>query len=194
VAVLALVALAGSAPAIYPAALVINTASVAALILLLGFWLQRFAGSTAALAGTFGLALFPPLWAAAASGLETPVTLLLQVVIVTGTLSFARDPHGTSIRSVIIASVLSVLNRPDGFIIPFFAVIVIFACAGRRPALRLLSAIVAGIAAITAWRLALLRRFLERMQENQQVRLHRECTPKSRKILMALDSLYRMTE
>jgi hypothetical protein len=42
--------------------------------------------------------------------------------------------------------------------------------------------------------LALLRRFLERMQENQQVRLHRECTPKSRKILMALDSLYRMTE
>src|SRR3954465_7076138 len=35
--------------------------------------------------------------------------------------------------------------------------------------------------------LALLRRFLERMQENQQVRLHRECTPKSRKILMALD-------
>ena len=38
--------------------------------------------------------------------------------------------------------------------------------------------------------LALLRHFLERMQENQQVRLHRECTPKSRKILMALDSLF----
>jgi hypothetical protein len=42
--------------------------------------------------------------------------------------------------------------------------------------------------------LSLIRRFLERMQENQQVRLHRECTPTSRKILMALDSLYRMTE
>jgi hypothetical protein len=35
---------------------------------------------------------------------------------------------------------------------------------------------------------------LERMQENQQVRLHREFTPKDRKILMTLDSLYRMTE
>jgi hypothetical protein len=32
------------------------------------------------------------------------------------------------------------------------------------------------------------------MQENQQVRLHREFTPTSRKILMALDSLYRMSE
>ena len=42
--------------------------------------------------------------------------------------------------------------------------------------------------------LTLLRRFLERMQENQQVRLHREFTPASRKILMALDSLYRVTE
>ena len=42
--------------------------------------------------------------------------------------------------------------------------------------------------------LALLRRFLERMQENQHVRLHREFTPTNRKILMALDSLYRVTE
>jgi len=35
---------------------------------------------------------------------------------------------------------------------------------------------------------------LERMQENQHVRLHREFTPTNRKILMALDSLYRVTE
>jgi hypothetical protein len=43
-------------------------------------------------------------------------------------------------------------------------------------------------------KLALLRPTLERMQENQHARLHRECTPTKRKILMALDSLYRMTE
>jgi hypothetical protein len=43
-------------------------------------------------------------------------------------------------------------------------------------------------------KLTLLRHTLERMQENQHARLHREGTPTKRKILMALDSLYRMTE
>jgi hypothetical protein len=42
--------------------------------------------------------------------------------------------------------------------------------------------------------LALLRHTLERMQENQHPRLHREFTPTKRKILISLDSLYRMTE
>ena len=42
--------------------------------------------------------------------------------------------------------------------------------------------------------LTLLRHTLERMQENQHARLHRECTPTKRKILMVLDSLYRVTE
>src|SRR5687767_10150226 len=41
--------------------------------------------------------------------------------------------------------------------------------------------------------LALLRHTLERMQENQHARLHRECTPTKRKILIAWDSLYRVT-
>jgi hypothetical protein len=35
---------------------------------------------------------------------------------------------------------------------------------------------------------------LERMQENQHARLHRECTPTKRKILMTLNSLYRVAE
>ena len=153
VAVLTLVALAGSGSALYPAALVINTAALVGLILLLGFWLRRSAGPVAAIAGTLGVALFPPLWAAVASGLETPVVLLLQTIIVIGTLSLARDPDGSAIRAVITAAILSILIRPDGFIIPIFAAMVIFACGGRRPALRLLAAIVIGVAALTAWRL-----------------------------------------
>ena len=42
--------------------------------------------------------------------------------------------------------------------------------------------------------LALLRHTLERMQENQHARLHRQGTPMKRKMLMELDSLYRVTE
>jgi hypothetical protein len=51
-----------------------------------------------------------------------------------------------------------------------------------------------GAVAFKFYSLALLRHTLERMQENQHARLHRDYTPTKRKILVALDSLYRVTE
>jgi hypothetical protein len=158
VAALALVALASSGAALYPAALIINTVALVGLILFLGSWIRRNAGPLAALVGTTGVALFPPLWAAAASGLETPVVLLLQSIIVAGTLSLSRSPaipsESRSWHLVAGASLLSILIRPDGFIIPVLAGLVVFASGERRIAVRLFAVIATGVAVMTVWRLA----------------------------------------
>jgi hypothetical protein len=154
VALLVPAAMAGSGAAIYPAALALNTAALAALVLLLGLWLWRRAGTEAAVAATLGIALFPPLWAAVASGMETPLVLLLQSLIIITTLSLAADPDGRAGRWLQAAAVLSVLMRPDGFIFPLLSALVLFACGIRRSALRLLAAVVFMVAALTAWRLA----------------------------------------
>jgi hypothetical protein len=154
VALLVPVAVAGSGAAIYPAALALNTAALAALVLLLGLWLRRRAGTGAAVAATLGVALFPPLWAAVASGMETPLVLLLQSLIVILTVSLVADPDGAAGRWLLAAAVLSVLMRPDGFVFPLLSAWVLLACGIRRPALRLLAAVVLMVAALTAWRLA----------------------------------------
>jgi arabinofuranosyltransferase len=158
VAVLTLVALAGSASALYPAALIVNTFALVGLILFLGVWLRRHAGPTAAFVGTIGLSLFPPLWAAVASGLETPVVVLLQSMIVIGALTLSLRTGELSEKHwrhlVIVASVLSILIRPDGFIIPVLAALIILASGGRRTALRLLAIITAAMTVLTVWRLA----------------------------------------
>jgi hypothetical protein len=158
VAVLTLVALAGSATALYPAALIINTFALVGLILFLGVWLRRHAGPTAAFVGTLGLSLFPPMWAAVASGLETPVVVLLQSMVVAGTLTSSLRTGEPSEKRwehlVVISSVLSILIRPDGFIIPVLAALVILAGGQRRTAFRLLTFIATTMAVLTVWRLA----------------------------------------
>lgn len=158
VAILTLVALIGSGSALYPAALIINTAALVGLILFVGSWMRSDAGTVPALVGTTGIALLPPMWAAVASGLETPVVVLLQAIVVAGTLSLARNrivPRNNRWRHTVgIASLLLIVIRPDGFIIPVLAAIVIFASGDWRAAGRILTIIFAGIAAITLWRLA----------------------------------------
>jgi len=132
------------------------------LILFLGSWMRNSAGPLAGLVSTTGLALFPPLWAAAASGLETPVVLLLQSIIVAGTLSLSSrsdnpspiPSESRSRRLVAGASLLSILIRPDGFIVPILAVLAILVSGGWRIAARLFVVIATGVAGMTLWRLA----------------------------------------
>jgi hypothetical protein len=157
VAILTLVALAGSSSAIYPAALIINSVALIGLVLFLGSWMRSNAGPVAALVTTTGVALFPPLWAAVASGLETPVVVLLQSIVVAGTLHLALSKTTMSEsrwRHIVnIASILLIFIRPDGFIIPILASMVIFLSGEWRAAARLFAVILAGVAAMTVWRL-----------------------------------------
>jgi arabinofuranosyltransferase len=68
-------------------------------------------------------ALSPALWAAVASGLETPLVIFFQVVIWTVADQLATDGRRNDLFILCGAMILSVLARADGFIVPIVAIV-----------------------------------------------------------------------
>ena len=98
------------------------------------------------------LGLCPMIWLWTASGMETPLFLLLQIALWIMVDRAARG-GGASAAMLVAVVVLSVLARADGFVVPALAVIYL-ALAGRtRLALVEAGSLVATLAALVGWRL-----------------------------------------
>jgi hypothetical protein len=99
----------------------------------------------------FGLC--PALWLWTASGMETPLFLLLQIAV---WMLVDRAAHHESVRPAALAAVVvvSVLARADGFVVPALAVVYLVAMGRRRDAFGAWAALTATLAVLVAWRLA----------------------------------------
>jgi hypothetical protein len=153
VTVLAVVAKIGTAAALYPTTLVINTLALLVLVALFGMWLSRLVEARLAGLSVLAVAAFPPLWAAVASALETPLTVLLQFTIVLSTWTILHGANRRLLVVLLIASGLAVVARPDGFIFPCLAVAALMIGGRLRDALLTLSAVVVAVCIMVGWRL-----------------------------------------
>jgi hypothetical protein len=133
--------------------------ALAALILIHRFTLRRL-GAGAAAAEAVLVALCPSLWVWVASGLETPLVLLLQVavwVLVERTVEKVDEEEPRERRiagGLCLAAALCVLVRVDGFITPLLAA-AFLALRGRwRAAVAVAGTAAATFAATALWRLS----------------------------------------
>jgi hypothetical protein len=139
--------------AIYPISVALN------LLFAVGAWAlfsrlatHRLDPPRAGLASLlFGLC--PALWLWTASGMETPLVLLLQIAVWLLVDETARDqavpPAGLA---VVVA--LSVLARADGFLVPTLAVVYLLALGRKREGVAAGAALALTLAALLGWRLA----------------------------------------
>ena len=99
----------------------------------------------------FGLC--PALWLWTASGMETPLFLLLQIAV---WMLVDHAAHGGPGRPAWLAAVvaLSVLARADGFVVPALAALYLFAVGRKRQAFAAAAALGVTLAALIGWRLA----------------------------------------
>ena len=119
---------------VYYYVLTVNTlASVAALIVFYRFVRERL-GQSASIPAVILLALTPSIWHYVWSGLESPIILLFQIVIWCAVIQIRDEPKPSHITLLCTATVLSVLGRADGFIVPGFAVVYLLLIGRKRAA------------------------------------------------------------
>ena len=116
--------------------------------------LRRSLGARPALAGSLLFALCLPLWAAVASGLETCLVLLLSVAIWVCVERVAVNPMRRDTLALAALTVLSLLARVDGFLIPGIAILYLLLKRRFRPATVCALALVATQGLYELWRLA----------------------------------------
>jgi arabinofuranosyltransferase len=129
--------------------------ALAALVLLYRFTLRRLGPGPAAAVAIL-VALCPAIWVWVASGLETPLVLLLQIavwVLAEGAVEEGEDSRRIAGALCLVAA-LCVLARVDGFITPFLAA-GFLALRGRwRAGLAVAATTLATFGATTLWRLS----------------------------------------
>jgi len=116
--------------------------------------LRRNLGARAALGGSLLFALCLPLWAAAGTGLETCLVLLIGMAIWVSVERAAVNPTRGNTLTLAGLSVLSLLARVDGFLIPAIAILYLALKRRFRPALACGLALAAGQGLYELWRLA----------------------------------------
>jgi hypothetical protein len=122
--------------------------------------LRRSLGEHAALAGSVLLALCLPLWAAVASGLETCLVLLIGMAIWVCVERVAVNPTRGNTLTLAVLTVLSLLARVDGFLIPAIAILYLLLKRRIRPATACALALLAAQGLFELWRLAYYGAFL----------------------------------
>lgn len=131
VAICAVVYALTSTEMVYPVIAMLGiAAAVTAFILSTRHAAQRF-GISGAVAVGFGFALSPSLWIHAGDGLETPFVLLLQVLVWTCAFRLIESENKRDTRILLISSILLVLLRTDGFVLP--SIVGIWLIFQRRP-------------------------------------------------------------
>jgi arabinofuranosyltransferase len=139
--------------ALYPISVTLNLLFAAGAWALFARLAARRLPPARAGAASLLFGLCPMIWLWAASGMETPLFLLLQIAL---WMLVDRAVRGAGARPAVLAAVVvfSVLARADGFVVPSLAV-VYFAGAGRkREAVVTAAALAATLAALVAWRLS----------------------------------------
>jgi hypothetical protein len=138
---------------LFAASVALNLAFAAlALTQLSSFISRRLGGFHGGLAALL-LALCPSIWVAVASGLETPLVLCLQVGIWIAAEEAAEGKKG---HLLLLAglSILLILTRADGFLMPGLAAVFLFIRGRRRAALAIAATAAATLALLVLWRLS----------------------------------------
>jgi len=116
--------------------------------------LRRSMGERAALAGSLLFALCLPLWAAVASGLETCLVLLISIAIWVCVERVAVNPTRRDTLTLALLTVLSLLARVDGFLVPGIAILYLLLKRRIRPATVCALGLLATQGVYELWRLA----------------------------------------
>jgi hypothetical protein len=122
--------------------------------------LRRSMGEHAALAGCLLFALCLPLWAAVASGLETCLVLLISMAIWVCVERVAVNPTRGNTLTLAVLTVLSLLARVDGFLIPGIAILYLLLKRRIRPATVCAVVLFATQGLYELWRLSYYRALL----------------------------------
>lgn len=143
----------GGPERLYPLSVALNFAFAALTVIQVGGFIARrldgFRGGLAALL----LALCPSIWVAVASGLETPLVLCLQVGIWIA-VEEAAEGRKSRLRLLVGLSVLLILTRADGFLMPGLAAMYLFLKGRRRTGLAVAAAAAATVGLLVLWRLS----------------------------------------
>lgn len=115
--------------------------------------LRRSLGARAALAGSLLFALCLPLWVAVASGMETCLVLLISTAIWVCVEHVAYTPTPGNTLALAVLTVLSLLARVDGFLIPGIAILYLLLKHRIRPAMVCVLVLLATQALFEFWRL-----------------------------------------
>jgi arabinofuranosyltransferase len=127
--------------------------ALAALVLFYRFTLRRL-GAWPAAAVAMLVALCPALWVWVASGLETPLVLVLQIAVWVLAEGVVEESKGRVAQALCLAAALCVLTRVDGFITPFLAVGFLVLRGRWRAGFAVAATTVATFGATTLWRLS----------------------------------------
>jgi hypothetical protein len=137
---------------VFELSVVINIAiSLLALLVFHGLVRDEL-GEGRAIAAAFLFALSPTIWCWAASGLETSLITLLQLSILSVVQRSVGDSRTLRTGILVALSVVMVLSRVDGFLLPALAVVYLLATGRPRPALTCLAAIAVTFIAHLAFR------------------------------------------
>jgi hypothetical protein len=139
---------------VYFFSMLLNIVCALGALWLLSDHLRRSMGARTALAGCLLFALCLPLWAAVASGLETCLVLLISMAIWVYVERVAVNPtHGNTLTLAVL-TVLSLLARVDGFLIPGIAILYLLLKRRIRPAAVCALALFTTQGLYELWRLA----------------------------------------
>jgi arabinofuranosyltransferase len=127
--------------------------ALAALVLLYRFTLRRL-GPEPAAAVAMLVALCPAIWVWVASGLETPLVLLLQIAVWVLAEDVVEGRDRRLAGALCLVAALCVLARVDGFITPFLAAGFLILRGRWRAGLAVAATTVATFGATTLWRLS----------------------------------------
>ena len=102
--------------AVYYVAVVLNTIFILIAALLLHDLARRRLGEDRAAIAVLLFALTPPIWVGVASGMETPLVLLLQIATWSGLERVLEGGGRGSMAGLCVSLVLLLLARADGFV------------------------------------------------------------------------------
>ena len=142
-----------SPDAVYPVSVALNLSFAAGAWVLFSRLAARRLDPPRARGASLLLGLCPVLWLWTASGMETPLFLLLQIAVWALVDAEGRgEPGRLAVLGAVV--VLSVLARADGFVVPAVAVLYLFAGGRKRAALVASVSLGVTLAALVGWRLA----------------------------------------
>lgn len=139
---------------IYGFSITLNTLLAAAAIWVFWGYTHKTLGLIPANMGALILALNPWIWVNAATGLETPLIILITVATWVSVATLCKGPHGGALWTLAGLCVLSILSRVDGFILPIGACLFLALKGRPRSALTLALLIIGVVGLYTMARLA----------------------------------------
>jgi arabinofuranosyltransferase len=136
----------------YRFSMVVNTAlTVASVVVFVHFARARFSVVTSLVLGLL-VAICPSLWLWSASGLETPLILLLQTLLWV----YVDRSESSETASLVVPSVVStllVVSRADGFVMPVVAVVYLVLKGRARLAIAIGAVTAVTLGVLVMWRL-----------------------------------------